>query len=318
MSFFRKPARPSATMALVAAGVLALALAACGGSTSQYEPFVPQRVIVFGDDNSVLTPEGRRYGVNGINTTTSAFDCNLEPLWVQSVAGRYGFAFAECNTQAVTPRAFNYATLGATVADVAARVASLGSAGVRNGDLALVMIGANDIFDLYSQFPQRSADSLVAEARLRGEVAAQSVNRLVELGAKVVVSNLPDLGLSPYARAETAADTASGVNRAELITRLVTAFNEQLSVKVLLDGRFVGLVQMDLLTQLTNRFPGRDGISNTSQAVCTVALPDCTTATLVTGAASTAYMWADGKRLASGGQNQLAGGALQRALNNPF
>ncbi len=318
MSFFRKPARPTTPVALVAAALLALSLAACGGSTSQYEPFVPQRVIVFGDDNSVLTPEGRRYGINGVNTTTNAFDCSLEPLWVQSVAGRYGFAFAECNPQAATPRAFNYATLGATVADVAARVSALGGAGVRNGDLALVMIGANDIFELYGQFPQRSADSLVAEARLRGEVAAQSVNRLVELGAKVVVSNLPDLGLSPYARAEAAADTTSGVNRAELITRLVAAFNEQLSVKVLLDGRFVGLVQFDLLTQLTNRFPGRDGITNTSAAACTVPLPDCTTATLVTGALSSAYMWADGKRLASGSQNQLAGGALQRALNNPF
>ena len=37
---------------------------------------------------------------------------------------------------------------------------------------------------------------------------AAVVNRLVDLGAKVIVANLPDLGLSPVARAEATATTS--------------------------------------------------------------------------------------------------------------
>jgi outer membrane lipase/esterase len=50
----------------------------------------------------------------------------------------------------------------------------------------------------------------------------------------------------------------------------------------------------------------------------TVQLPDCTTATLATGASAEAWLWADAKVLASGGQNNLATLALERAQRNPF
>jgi outer membrane lipase/esterase len=308
----------------LAALLLAL-LAACGGDTEQLEPFVAQRVLAFGDDNTALTSDGRRYGVNGLRTDSNnvtTFDCNLQAIWVQSVASYYGYRFSNCNTNTPpdTPRAFMYAAPGARVADIAAQVEALVAAGgVRDGDLALVMGGTHDLFDLYAQYPSRSEASLLAEARSRGERLAQVVNRLVTLGAKVVVANQPDLGLTPFARAEAAADT-SGFNRAALITRLTNAFNEQLGVKVLLDGRFVGLAQMDLRIQGASRSPLSFGLTDIATAACasTVQAPDCTTATLASGANAETWLWANDKWLASGGQSNLAVLALERVQRNPF
>lgn len=307
---------------MVALGAVAL-IGACGGGTAQYEPFVAQRVFAFGDDTTAITSDGKNYGVNGVNSTTSAIDCTLQPVWVQSVASLYGFVFAECNTATPAdpnPKAFMRAAMGAKVADVAAQVnTQISSGGFRDKDLALVAAGSNDIYELYSQYPARSEASLIADARTRGENLAAVVNQLVEQGSKVIVTNLHDLGLSPYARAEATANAASGFDRAALITRLTTAFNERLGVKVLLDGRFVGLAQMDLRTQAAGRVPGSVGLVDASTAFCSVAPPNCTTLTAATASSSASqYLWADDKRLAPGGQVLIASLALARAQGNPF
>ncbi len=306
----------------IAASTAALALAAlaaCGGDTSQFEPFIADRVIAFGDDTSALRSDGRRFGTNGLNKD-NVFDCNLEPLWVQQVAGLYGLAFAECNTSTppAAQRAYMRAAAGAKVADLQAQVdAQAAAVGFGANDLALLAAGANDIYELYAQYPTQSREALLAEARVRGERTAQVVNRLVGLGARVIVANLPDLGMSPFARAEAVANP-TGISRTQLMSDLTTAFNEQLGIKVLLDGRFVGLAQMDLRSQQAARSPGSFGLSDVSTAVCTVAPPDCTTGTLVTGGVAGAWLWADDKRLASGGQGNLAQLALERAQRNPF
>ncbi len=244
------------SVAAAAACAAAALVAACGGGTSQFEPFIAERVFAFGDESSALRSDGKRYGVNGLDATTSAFDCRLEPLWVQGIAAAYGFVFAECNvaTPAAVPKAFMFAAVGAKVADVAAQVeAQVAAGGLRDKDLALVLAGANDVLALYAQYPAVPEAALITEAGLRGERMAAVVNRLVNLGAKVIVSNLPDMGMSPFARAEALANAGSGFDRAAFISRLTTAFNERLGVKVLLDGRFVGLVQMDLRTQSAAR-----------------------------------------------------------------
>ncbi len=307
--------------ASLAALATALAVVACGGSTSQYETFVAGRVIAFGDDASALTPNGRNYSVNGINTTTSAVDCNVQPIWVQVVASFYGHVLAECNTATppATPRAFTRAAPGARVADVEAQIeAQRAAGGFVDKDLVLFFVGMNDILELYGRFPSQSEAALTADARARGERAAALVNRLVDLGAKVIVVNLPDMGLSPYARAEAAANAASGFDRAALISRLTTAFNERLGVRIRIDGRFVGLVQMDLRTQQARISPESFGLSNIATAACTTAPPDCTTATIATGVEASTSLWADATRLGIGGQTALTSLALQRAQLNPF
>jgi phospholipase/lecithinase/hemolysin len=292
-------------------------LASCGGSTSQLDPFHPGRLLVFGDDTSTLTSTGRKYSVNGLNASNGV-DCAAEPIWVQSVANSYGFEFAECNPTSSEPRAFMRAFVGAKVGDVAAQVeAQVAAGGFRDKDLATVLAGANDILELYGEYPGRSVDSLLAESRVRGERLAVVVNRLVGLGVKVVISDLPDLSLSPFARAQKALDP-TGLDRANLISRMTSAFNEQLGVKVLLDGRFVGLAQAQLRFQAINTSPASFGLSNITDAICLVPLPNCTTATLVTGGVTSAYLWADDTRLSTGGHAQLASLAIDRAQRNPF
>jgi phospholipase/lecithinase/hemolysin len=299
-------------------GALCLGLiAACGGSTSQVDPFVPHRLLVFGDDSSAITQTGRKYGVNALNAN-GGLDCASQPLWVQSLAALYGFEFAECNPTSAEPKAFMRAFAGARVADVAAQVeAQVAAGGFRDKDLATVLAGANDVLDLYAQYPGRSVDSLLAEARVRGELLAGVVNRLVGLGVKVVVSDLPDMGLSPYALAQKALDP-TGLDRAALITSLGQAFSEQLGVKVILDGRYVGLVQAQLRFRSIGISPGSFGLSNIVDGVCAVPLPNCTTATLLNAADPATYLWADDTRLSTGGHTQLATLALDRARRNPF
>jgi outer membrane lipase/esterase len=320
-SIFRRGTLRRGSLRTALAALGAALLASCGGSTSQLEPFVAGRVLAFGDEASVITSEGRLYSVNGVNTTTGAIDCTLSPIWIQVVASYYGFVFEQCNTTTPpsTPRAFTRATVGAQVEDVAAQIsAQVAAGGFRDKDLALFYVGVNDVLALYAQYPSRSEESLIAEARARGERAASLVNRLIDLGAKVVLVNLPDMGLSPFARAEAATHAASGFDRAALITRIGVAFNERLGVRIRIDGRFVGLAQLDLSTQQMRISPGSFGISDLSTAPCTVALPDCTTATITTGVDANTALWADSTRLGIAGQNQIATLALQRAQLNPF
>jgi len=328
MSFSSNVARPL-RRALAAAACVSLGLlAACGGGTAQVEPFVAERVFAFGDENSHLTPEGRKYSVNALTTPGgTVLDCQANALWVQVVAGLYGFSFAECPPAGggAEFRALMRATPGARVADVAAQVeAQAAAGGFRPRDLALLMVGANDIVALYAQYPARPEAELIQQAEALGRAAAAAVNRIVALGGRVIVANVPDLGLSPLAKAQEAEFPNSG--RAALLSRLTSGFNDQLGVSVLLDGRFVGLVQTDLVSRAIARAPFFYGLSNASDAICTVALPDCTTATVVTiGSGETAvpagagqFFWADATRLSYGGHLQLANLALDRARRNPF
>ena len=89
---------------------------------------------------------------------------------------------------------------------------------------------------------------------------------------------------------------------------------------MLLDGRFVGLVQMDLRTLSVARAPTSFGLLNISTGVCaTTDLPPvCDDAKLITDGVPGAFLWADGTHLAPGGQIQLAELAIQRAQRNPF
>lgn len=314
----RNAARPSRPWRVrlaraLSCGALGL-LVSCGGSTSQLDAFSPLRYFAFGDETSLLTTTGKNFSVNGLDVNGN-IDCSVQPIWVQSVAAVYGFGFAECagsNTFETAARIL--ATQGAKVDDVAAQVeAQVAAGGFRDKDLATMLAGANDIYELYGQFPALSRDVLLNEARARGKRLALVVNRLIELGVKVVVSDLPDLGMSPYAIAER--NLATDVDRAALISELTTAFNEQLGVNLVLDGRVVGLAQTQLRFQALKRAPGSINISD---AVCTEALPDCTSATVVPDATVGAYLWADSTHLGPAGHAQLANLAIDRARRNPF
>ncbi len=302
-------------------------LTACGGGTSQYETFTAGRVLAFGDETSAINEDGTKYSINAVTTvangdgsSTNTLSCSAQPNWVQSVASYYGYVFAECNPNGIdNPKALMLAAAGAKVADVKVQVdAQLSNGGFRSDDLATVLAGANDIIELYQQYPGRPEADLAAELGARGAQLAQQVNRLVGLGPRVIISTVPDMGLTPYALQQRSEflDT----DRSALLTRLTAAFNDQLGANVVLDGRYVGLVQADLRTQAMVRSPGSFGLGNVTDGACleTDPPPLCSNSTLVDGAAFNTWLWANDLLLAYTGQQQLAALAVDRARRNPF
>lgn len=308
-------------------GLLALsalaALAACGGGTEPVEAFVAQRVVVLGDETSTLTAEGRKYSVNAL--TDGAVNCVLEPIWAQAVANLYGHVFAECNPDAVAEtRAVMVAAPGAKVADLTAQIDGVLAALVPGeATLATLMIGANDVWELYDRFdldPSLATADLLVEARQRGAQIAVQLKRLADAGVPVVLSTVYDLGKTPYALAEKAAH--ADTDRAQLLYQLTFELNAGMRVELaeqkINDGRYIGLVLADEMVQAMVKFPSSFGLTNVTEAVCTVALPDCTADTLVEGGSSVAWLWADDRHMAYGGHRRLGSLAVARARDNPF
>lgn len=316
------------------AGALALAgLASCGGG-GQVDPFEPNRILAFGDELSVIQADGRKYSINAFRITdattspptesTTELDCTRNPLWIQSVASTFGLVFDRCLGTATTASGQVMAQTGHKVADLASQIAAVQGAALNEDDLALVLAGMNDILELYARYPASSRDTLLAEARDRGVALGNAVNSLARSGPAVVVLTVPDLGLTPFARAQ---NTSTGdATRSTLLSDLTAAFNNRMSVTLINDGRLIGLVYADVETQNIARFPSSFGLTansnstpvNVTEAACAVAPPDCTTSTLVTNALQTGYMWAGSVFPGPTVQSRLGAVAASRARNNPF
>jgi outer membrane lipase/esterase len=302
----------------VALALAAVALvAACGGGTSTIDAFIPATIVAFGDESSAILPDGRKYSVNGL-TSDKALDCSANPMWVQYMAAQYGMVFAECNPQnVVDPKAKMRAVVGARAADLAGQIDAFVTAGGFGEDaLATVLIGAHDVLDLYAEFPTRSRDALRAEARARGEVVGAQINRLVDRGVRVIVATVPDQGLTPFALAQKAANTDA--DRAELLSRLTADLNAGIRTTFVNDGRFVGLVLGDEMTQAMVKSPSSFSLNNATSAVCVAVLPDCNPDTLVTSGSATTWLWADALNMGPNPHNRLGQLAVSRAVNNPF
>jgi hypothetical protein len=297
-------------------GALALVLAACGGGVSQYEPFVPQRFFAFGDESSLLLPGGLKYTVNVVGED-GALDCLAQPVWTQGLAASFGFYFAECNPTGAESKAFMRAAVGARIEDLAAQIdVQVAAGGYNSKDLTTVMLGTHDVLELYASYPARSADDLLVEARERGNRLGLQIDRLVLLGARVIVATIPDVGLTPYALAQKAQFTDT--DRAALLSQLTAELNAGMRVRIFNDGRYIGLVLGDEMTQAMVDEAGSFGLNNVSTGVCATPLPRCTTGTLVAGGNSLTYLWADDLRLAHTGHQYLKTLADTRARENPF
>jgi outer membrane lipase/esterase len=303
------------------------ALASCGGGDTQ-EPFRPNRVLAFGDELSYLETDGRKYSINAYKITdattspptesTTELDCTRNPLWIQTVATSFGLAFDRCLGTATTASGQVLARPGNKVADLPAQLAAVQGAAFNERDLALMQVGMNDILELYARYPAESSASLIEEARSRARVYGQAINTLAQSGPAVVVLTVPDLGLTPFARAQNTA--AGDTTRSTLLSQLTDAFNSRMSVTLINDGRLIGLVFIDIETQNMFRFPSNFALTNVLDAAClpTSVLPDCRTNTLATGATSTSHLWADDLRPGQTLQSRMGSLADFRAKNNPF
>lgn len=315
------------------AGLCAIGLAGCGGG-EQVSDFRPDRVIAFGDEASVLVDtngngNGRKYTVNAtVSATDLTLDCRANPLWIQDVAGQYGYVFPQCNTAAtpaVNPPSRIRAAAGARAADLATQIdAQIAQSAIGPGDLATVLVGVNDVVAAYATYPTRTEAEITQTVRAAGIAVGTQVNRLAALDARVLVATIVDVGVTPYARFERAANTDT--DRAALLTRLTAAFNSGLRGSLVNDGRRVGLILLDEYVSVTAKFPGLNGIANAADTACNLTLSaevppsslDCTTQTLVSGASATSWLWADTLRLSAGGQAALSLLARERLDRNPF
>lgn len=312
--------------------ILAVGMAACGGGTSQVERFVPARLIVFGDEDSLIVNDGakngKKYTVNGLDATPLR-DCLLLPIWVQALATYYNLVFDECNKTAITPLAFMRARVAATVehptlgmaAQLAAQAA--GGGAVKAGDLVVVMLGANDLFALADRLKAGTITAAEAssEARRLARVLAGHINNVLDTGARAIVSTVPDVGLSPYALALNEAGSSAASTR---LSALVLDFNGTLRTSIdstRFDGRNYGLVLADDIVSAIDKLPTSYLTSPAvvKVAACTTASAlDCLTTTLVTGANSASHLWADDRHLGPAAHARIATSVQSRALNNPF
>lgn len=300
-------------LALVATALLS----ACGGGTSTIDAFIPKTIVAFGDESSVILAGGRKYSINAL-TAEKALDCKANPVWVQYLAAQYGLVFAECNPEnVVDPKARMRAVVGARAADLAAQIDAYVTAGGFGDDaMATVLIGAHDVLALYGDYPTRGRSELLADARELGQLVGVQINRLVNREVRVIVATVPDQGLTPYALAQKAANT--DINRAELLSDLTAEFNAGIRTTALNDGRYVGLILGDEMVQAMVKSPASFSLSNVTAVVCTAALPDCSSDTLVSGGNASSWLWADTLYLGPNGQQRLGLLAASRAANNPF
>lgn len=318
---------------LLRVGVLGAALlAACGGG-EQAETFRANRLIAFGDETSVINADGSKYSVNAVQTADNTkLDCSSNALWIQTVGSVYGLVFPECNLLPVAnPVSRIYAAAGARAADIGAQVdLKLAADAFTEKDMVTMLAGANDILAQYAQYPAVSAADLEANVEAAGAVLAAQVNRIANLGAKVLLSTAPDLGFTPYAVTEDAANPG----RAALLSRLTERFNAKLRANIMNDGRKIGLIKLDeyVVAVVKARLAGGGTFVNTTLPAClpSAPLPTCTSLTLGTNAAAVpppttptaadgiTWLWADSTHLSAGGQIGLGSLAATRALNNPF
>jgi outer membrane lipase/esterase len=315
--------------AALAASLLA---AGCGGG-QQVSRFHASRIVAFGDESSLIVDtnndaNGSKYSVNAtVSSTDPTLDCAANPLWIQDVANQYGLVFPQCNHgigTAILPTSRIRAAFGARAADLGAQIdAQQAESPLGDGDLVTVMVGANDVIAEYEQYPAVSETQLIANVEAEGAEVGRQVNRITDTGAKVLLSTVIDMGVTPFGIAER--NGHADTDRAALLTRLTARFNAGLRGTIVNDGRKIGLILLDELVSAIAKFPGLDGFNNAAVGVCDLtksslnppSILDCTTLTLIPDGNST-YLWADDRHLSGAAQNTFGSLAVTRALNNPF
>ena len=309
----------------------ALLLSSCGGSgqSSQSKRFEPTRMVVFGDEASLLVPttpggnDSRKYTNNGFSPfTPSVIDCfNANRLWVQILADRYGLVFAQCNPANVTATAQMRATAGGKVADLVTAVdAFLATTSPVPTDLITMMVGTNDIVELYGSAMTQAA--AVAEAKRRGVLFGNQINRLTNNAntmGRVMYSTVPEVGLTPFGLSKSSADQS-------FLNLLTTSYNDAMRGRVDINGRSNGF--LDTAQSFRNiidfvrrgRSVSRSDVTNVTVAACLdpLNLLNCTNTTLVPGATATNHFWAGNVNFSASGHILIGDEAVDLATNLPW
>jgi outer membrane lipase/esterase len=322
----------------IATLLTALALAACGGSGGkQAETFQAQRVVVFGDEASLLNPDGSKYSINSVDPLSNALNCAANPLWVQLVAFSYGIVFPECNAAQLPATGRMRAAYGAKSQDLQTQInAHLASDTLGKNDLVTVLVGTHDILAQFEANPRPSEADMLAAVAQAGALVGDQVLRLTRTSAKVLIATVPDLSLTPLGR------SASGPDQA-LLSRLSVRLNDQLRVRLDQDpnggGRSGALFALDETVQRYVSLVGSafgytdvvspactDSIANPSAIAAipinSIIMPDgnlptsCRTNTA--DPASGSWLWAGRVQFSAYAHGQLGAAAVVKLKANPL
>jgi outer membrane lipase/esterase len=305
--------------------VAALLLASCGGG-EQVDPFVPNRVLAFGDENSRIESNGDKYTVNywDAAATTPARDCTRNPIWIQSLASAYALSFPECTVANTVANGKIRAAVGATSRDVKAQIETfVASDSFGSKDLVTVLVGTHDILEQYAligaAYTEAQASAVLAQ---RGIDLAGQVNFIARAGGKVLIATTQDMGLTPFAVKEEAAHPGEG--RPAVLTRLTASFNTKLRINLINDGHMIGLLLFDEQIQAIAK---SGWIIDKGACLVVPSATDCDSRTTITDSriiapatptTSATWLWADDTHMSFGGHGALGSLALARAQGNPF
>jgi outer membrane lipase/esterase len=276
---------------------LATLLTACGAGSVK-DPFVPSRIVVFGDNMSVRT-DGARYTVNGSGGIDN---------WTDQVAANYGVTtiLGKAQPEALVP-------------GVAAQIAAHGAT-YQESDLVLITAGFRDIINL-AQTPGAN----VATAKTLGASFGEAVRSAVNNGAKKVVA------LTVYDFSKQYSAQPGMVSSEAMMKSLIRAFND--GFKVSLDSPYLGdnvrLVDAEFYMNLVINAPASYGFTDSTTVVCTVTDPGagtglgagqlnaslCNAGNVKSALASTynSYVYADAVHLTPAAHRSLGGFAHQGA-----
>lgn len=324
-----------------AALLVLVLLASCGGGTEAITPYEPTRLLILGDEMSVMTKQdvkGRKYSVNAVATDQVTLDCVLFPLWHQVVAYTWNFAYEECNPNNVAVTAARiYAVPGAKVDDLPQQLeaARLVNGSFSSTDLFMVLVGANDVLDIYENLYRpnptpENYNAAIAELQARGVRLAAFVNQLSRAdvgditGPKVLISTIPLMNLTPYARSQAIA--YPNIQAWNTLLAFSQALNTAMRAGngtrngIVNDGRFIGLVELDSLLNAGYNNPASYGLVNTLYPVCVATLPNCwnVTADLAPNGNALTWLWASDLWMGPTAHQYLGNFARGRALGNPF
>lgn len=329
---------------LIAPVALAALLAACGGSVSRVEPFQPEKLVVFGDELSLLissnttgavAPVGYKYSINVLTTDSSTgattLDCASNPVWTQVVASSFGLQFAACGATSATATAQMNAGIDATVDQVVQQVSTYrGQGGTFNSKtLVTVQAGLHDVISAYEAVKAGTLtdSAAVTQVEAKAVTLANLINDIASSDGRVLFLTVYSLKYAPYWTAQSSTDQGRTAN----IDYLTQRFNNTLRKTVNNNGYTTGLVLADSTINSMHDAPkpgSSYSLDDVATAACvSAALPLCTTATIATdnsanstrtAATSGNYLWADDRRPGPAAHGIIGANAVSRARNNPF
>lgn len=265
-------------IALVAAGIAAGMLAACGSSSVE-SAISPQRFVAFGDGSAdvgqtLIGGESRRYSINGIDARRN---------WTEQVAYSYGKSIT-----AAVAGGYSYAQGNALVTGIdaalladdfpdAPTLAEQIDQFIADGnqfdanDLVLISVGVSDVIaQAQAAFAGTiSRDQAGANARVAGEALSAQVQRLIDAGAKyIVVAGVYGLAHTDRTTDYRGSPWSESLGEADFLGGLSSQFNQGFKIAAVNKAENALYIDFEQYVNYIYSSPGSFGFSTVATPVC--------------------------------------------------